>query len=461
VTAALAALAVLSVLGLASTAQAARNIPIGLANTNDQNLRTYDTLLAMRFVLDNDTSMYRFMSGFKTKGASWDPHSGGKCSGPGAGCYGAGDGGIVNARLVTVKPDGTPNLSNVLAEETRSSKDRYFDSKESYGVGGITQMVFSSMGGVQLKRNTMYAMVYRNVHPDPGSNFFSTNSPTAKESVAGPNGRNNIDPNAPGAIAGLDPREAVAWSTNAGASWSWGRQVGHYFGSATSDDGSRLPWYGWQTSASSKPQANQPYYQYLNKCSACTLTARNVPRKTTLTEAGGYAPVGSSLGVLTIRNTRTGQTARTGTLGSGMVKGALSSPITVEPGDTYEITNTGTVYRYEADDFLVKVFGLGAGAFPFTTAGSPDAAQMFALPHPYYAATCKRPRASRRPRSAGTTISLRRGTGPPCVSTSRARSCRRPSRSSPQHARSRSGPRPRAAATSPTRSTGRRCNTPR
>ncbi len=378
-------LAVMTALVPAATAEAARSIPVGLASTNDQNLRTHESLLAIRFVLDRDTSMYRFMSGFKTQGASWDPHSGSKCGGPGSGCYGAGDGGIVNARLVTVKADGTPNLSNVLAEETRSAKDRYFDSKNSYGVDGITQMIFSSMGGIQLKRNTMYAMVYRNTHRDPVSNFFSINSPTVKESAAGPNGRNNLDPDAAGAIAGLDPREAVASSTNGGGSWSWGRQVGPYFGSPSSDDGTRLPWYGWQTSASTKPQANQPYYQYWNQCSACTLTARNVPRKTTLTEAGGYAPVGSSVGVVTVRNTRTGQIGRTGSLGSGIVKGALSSPVAVEPGDTYEITNTGTVYRYEADAFLVKVFGLGAGAFPFTTAGSADAAQLFALPHPYFA----------------------------------------------------------------------------
>ena len=55
-----------------------------------------------------------------------------------------------------------------------------------------------------------YAMVYHNVHADPTHNFSSANSPTVKESEAGPNGRNNLDPNAPGAIAGLDPREAVA-----------------------------------------------------------------------------------------------------------------------------------------------------------------------------------------------------------------------------------------------------------
>ena len=122
----------------------------------------------------------------------------------------------------------------------------------------ISLFWYYNMGGVQLKANTPYAMVYRNVHADPAHNFSSTNSPTVKESEAGPNGRNKLDPNTPGAIAGLDPREAVAWSINSGATWGWGREVGPYSGDS-SDDAMRLPHYAWQTSAAAKPESNQPY----------------------------------------------------------------------------------------------------------------------------------------------------------------------------------------------------------
>ena len=152
--------------------------------------------------------------------------------------------------------------------------------------------------------------------------------PGQRVSDAGPNGRNNLDPNAPGAIAGLDPREATTWSSNGGASWTWGRQVGHYFGSATGDEGTRLPHYAWQSSATAKPQvSNQPYTAYMTSCTPCTLNNAAVPRRTTLTEAGGYAPVGKSVGVVTVRNMRTGQTGHTASLGEGIRKGPLGTAV--------------------------------------------------------------------------------------------------------------------------------------
>ena len=167
--------------------------------------------------------------------------------------------------LVSINADGTPNLSNVLAQETVDPRTRYFATKSAYGVSGITLFWYFNMGGVSLKANTPYVMVYRNLHADPAHNFVSNNSIQVRDSEAGPNGRNNLDPNAPGAIAGLDPREATAWSTNGGASWTWGRQVGHYFGCATGDEGTRLPHYAWQSSPTAKPESNQPYTAYMGQ----------------------------------------------------------------------------------------------------------------------------------------------------------------------------------------------------
>ena len=238
-----AAVAIAVAIGAPQPASAARDIPVAGAGVNDQNLKNSNWRYAIRFVVDEDTSMYRFMSGFKAMGAN------GVFASQGSGTYGRGDGGLVRAQLVTVKADGTPNTANVLGQETVSAQQRYAESKSEYGVGGVTQFWHFNMGGVQLKRDTMYAMVYSNVSPDPANNYFSTNSPTMKESEVGPNGRNNLDPNAPGAIGGLDAREAVAWSTDAGSSWVWGRLVGqgYYTGSATSDDGTRLPWYAWHS----------------------------------------------------------------------------------------------------------------------------------------------------------------------------------------------------------------------
>ena len=327
----------------------------------------------------------------KAKGAPWDEH-GVTCTQGGPGCYAAGDGGIINVRLVSINADGTPNLSNVLAQETVDPRTRYFATKSAYGVSGITLFWYFNMGGVSLKANTPYVMVYRNLHGDPAHNFVSNNSIQVRDSDAGPNGRNNLDPNAPGAIAGLDPREATTWSSNGGSSWTWGRQVGHYFGSATGDEGTRLPHYAWQSSPTAKPESNQPYTAYMTSCTPCTLNNAAVPRRTTLTEAGGYAPVGKSVGVVTVRNMRTGQTGKTASLGEGIRKGSLSTPVTVEVGDSYQITHTGTVFKMEADGYQVSILGLGSGAFPFTTVGhGADRAQLFALPHPYYANTTTPP----------------------------------------------------------------------
>jgi hypothetical protein len=88
-----------------------------------------------------------------------------------------------------------------------------------------------------------------------------------------------------------------------------------------------------------------------------------------------------------VTNTRTGESGRTISLGSGIRRAPLDRPVTVEPGDTYEITNSGTAYRAEADMFIQGVFGVGGGAYPFTTEGyGPDRAELFALPHPFYGA---------------------------------------------------------------------------
>jgi hypothetical protein len=365
----------------AGSAQASRGIPIGIYNVNNQVVNSSQYAYAVRFVLDRDTPIYRFISGFNMEGTDY---VGGRQG------YSKGDGGVIRARLVAVKPNGEPDLSNVLGEETVNAVQRYKDARAAYGAPGITQLLYFNMGGVTLTGGRMYAMVYTNVSSNPGSNWFSTNSPTIKESLAGPNAINNLNPDATGAVAGLDPREAAAWSTNSGGTWVWGRRVGEgntpgaYSGSSTSDDGTRLPWYGWQTSSSATPQSNQPYYAY-TQSGSYTVRHGAVPREVTLTEAGGYAPVGASVGVITVRNTSTGETAQTASLGGGMARGTLDKPLTIHVGEGYELTNSGTVLKQEGDSFIQSTFKVGTGAWPFTTVGQgADRAELFALPYPFF-----------------------------------------------------------------------------
>jgi len=155
-------------------------------------------------------------------------------------------------------------------------------------------------------------------------------------------------------------------------------------GSHSSDNGTRLPWYGWQAAPGSRPRSNQPYYAY-REAGSYTLVVRGAPRAVTLTEAGGYAPVGRSAGAVTVTNLSTGASGTTPRLGSGIVKGPLSPPVPVAAGDSYVIANSGTVYKAEGDVFLVRLFGVGAGRYPFSTVGhGADRAELFALPHPFY-----------------------------------------------------------------------------
>jgi len=367
-----------------SPARAARQIPIGMYNVNNQVMNSGQYAYAIRFVSDTDTTVHRFLSGFNMEGAGF---LGGRDG------YADGDGGVIRARLVTVNPDGTPNLANILAEESVPAATRYAQAKTAYGASGITQLLYFNMGGAPIQAGRMHAMVYTNAAGNPSANWFSENSPTVKESVAGPNGRNTLDADAAGAIAGLDPREAVAWSTDGGSSWVWGRAVGagptpgSYAGSSSGDDGTRLPWYGIQPTAAAKPESNQPYYAYRGE-GTYTLSAQNAPRAVTLTQAGGYGPSGEGVGVVTVRNLTTGETAKTASLGGGLARGSLDRPVTVNKGDSYEISHTGTVFKQEADTFIDATFGVGAGRWPFSTAGNgDDVAELFALPHPWFGPT--------------------------------------------------------------------------
>jgi hypothetical protein len=375
-TAALSTLvALLALAGFAAaSASAYRGVPVGIYNVNNQVMNSPEYVYAIRFVIDEDTSMYRFISGFNLEGSK---RVGGRSD------YAGGNGGRILAQLVTVKPNGEPDLSHVLAEETVGASQRYLESKAAYGAPGLTQLLYFNMGGVRLEGGQMYAMTYRNADAAPSDNWFSENSPTVKESVAGPNGVNNLDPNAPGAIAGLDPREAVAWSQDDGQSWSWGRHAGEgetpgaYGGSPTTDDGTRLPWYGWQASPGSTPRSNQPYYAY--KESGSYTLRETAKADTTLTAAGGYAPVGENAGVLTVRNVATGDVASTAPLGSGLVQGALDNPLTVAAGQTYEISNSGAVLKAEADSFIQTTFKLSSSAWACATVGNgQDRAELYA-----------------------------------------------------------------------------------
>jgi hypothetical protein len=431
--------ALVALLAAAVPAHAAREIPVGVYNVNNSGLTQGPSrIYAIRFVLDHPARIERFYSGMNWEGvyadasgtpappeirssvlrkgypsppppsdlpAGWSP-------GSGRSHYAHGTGGVMRARLVPMKPDGTPDLARVLAEDTYPALRRYRQLKSEFGFDGRSGLVYSDFGGAPVAARVPYFVIYQNVDPAPRENFVSLNSPVTSVQAAGPNGRNTLDPDAPGAIAGLDPREVVAWSLDAGQSWGFGRQVGggpvpgDY--TMSGDDAVRLPWYSWQERGSRAMHANQPYYAYHEK-GRYTVRLKSAPRTTTLTEAGGYGPEGEGVGVVTVRNLRTGEVGRTGRLGSGMVRGRLDSPVRVERGDTYEISNTGTVAKAEGDVFLQKMGLVGPGETPYETLGNEyDRAELFALPHPWFAGGVAAPRRAPAARGARVFVSRAR-----------------------------------------------------
>lgn len=417
-------------------AHAAREIPVGVYNVNNSGLTQGPSrIYAIRFVLDRPTRLARFYSGMNWEGVYADaagpapvevrsselrkgypspaPPSdlpGDWSPGSGRLHYAHGTGGTIRARLVPMRADGTPDLSRVLAEETFPALKRYRQLKAQFGFAGRSGLVYSDFGGARVPAGIPHFVIYQNVDADPRDNFVSLNSPVTSVQAAGPNGRNTLDPNARGAIAGLDPREAVAWSLDGGERWGWGRQVGagpvpgDY--TMTGDDAVRLPWYAWQEQGSSAMQSNQPYYAY-QESGRYTLKLKSAPRATTLTEAGGYGPEGKAVGVVTVRNLRTGAVGQTDRLGSGMVKAALNPPVPVARGDSYEISNTGTVAKAEGDIFLQTMGLVGRGETPFETVGYEyDRAELFALPHPWFAEGVRAP--ARRPAARGARVFVSR-----------------------------------------------------
>jgi hypothetical protein len=367
-------------------------------------------------VIPNKTfRLYRFLAGFNLEGV--DTNSKGEAApaeirnpgGTGRSGYANGNGGTILAQLVTCKGDSTPDLSNVLASEEVNAVDRYEQSKALLTPGATVpnQMLYFTFD-VDVTGGKMYAVIFRNTHASPAANFFSLNCACTSLSAGGPHRLNTLSKFASGALAELDPRECVFWSVYSGAEGSWvtgeavggdtkasglpadragGHQSAYYSGlDVSADEAVRLPWYGYLSKAGAV-EGIQPYYNYLISATAPTLTCRKAGRAVTVRRAGGLAPEGQVVGVVTFTNLRTGVSGKTSALGGGFAEGLLDVPVPIEAGDTYTITCTGKVFVEQADSFQQAIFGLGGGNFPFTTSGAgAGRACLFADPWPYFAA---------------------------------------------------------------------------
>lgn len=359
-----------------STASTKRNIPIaphgGLGNFN---LSSKNYIMAFRFVLDKPTTIDRWYFAINAEGTS--------CVGGRKG-YGSGNGGIEFGRIVEVdQATGLP-INTILAQESVNGCTAHNRTISEFGVTKTHQAHFIQFSPISLQAGKMYAFLLSNTDPNPGTggsassgNHVSPNLNFANINDMGPQGKNTLDANAPGAMYGYDPRETTMWSDDGGASWKFGDQVGWY----QKGSGSGRMWIvGYRSGGKNMPHGFT-YMTWPSPKSGTSITYKNVPKAVTLTQAGGAND--ASVGVVTVTNTTTGLSASTPSLGSGVPVGTLSKPVPVAAGQSYTIKASGSVDIGDASPWD-KIFGLGSNYSCSGCSKSSDMPGLFALPHPYY-----------------------------------------------------------------------------
>lgn len=360
------------------SAPATLTIPISPAGGLGQfNLSSNAYQIANRFVLPQGVTVDRWYFAINGEGAD--------CVGGRRG-YGNGNGGLEYGRIVEVDQSTGLPTSTILGSERVNACDNYDRAMSEFGLEREHQVQFVQFTPVTLRANTMYAFVLSNEDPDPGDgrdgptgNYMSPNLNLGDLKQFGPNARNTLEATATGAVDNLDPRETTMWSSDQGLTWSFGDRVGWY----QVGNGSGRLWPGGYRIAGG---ANLPRgWPYMNWPSdgpgSITITA---PVSHTFTIAGGSSSSGK-VGVITVTNDSTGDSATTESLGAGLVNGSLSKPVAVAKGETYTIETRGTVGTGSAASWD-KIYKLGTiQPFVYTSScrecGSPqDHPMLYAAP---------------------------------------------------------------------------------
>lgn len=324
-------------------------IPVGIENVNDSPMKSGSYRHLIRLVPRDTVAVDRIYFGFKLKGA--------KCHDEGSGGYGRGTGGTLKATLVRIDPaTGLPGAA--IDSETVNGCTRYDEAKRE--AGGLNPV----LGWVDVKstltRDTMYGLIVQNVDSAPSANFFSVNLPLADAASAGPHTTNELDPDAPGALLSLDPREHVAWSADGGQSWKYGEENGQYRSYMRDRDTDhpavRMPQYGFRL-ADGTTVAGQPYYGYSVTCTGCAAVYQKAIYAREFSELGGFTADDGGVGTLKITNLDTGAegTCRP-TVGFGLRTCTLASGVAVAAGESFSVSATGSVEVMKMDGQQRSVF---------------------------------------------------------------------------------------------------------
>lgn len=362
-----------------------------------QNLSSGSYRAGQRFVLDDDETISRWWFTYITDGSVPNPapsHTG----------YGSGDEGTLHCQIRAVDQSTGLPIATVIAEESGIAvASRRAALRTTYGSLPVNhQSMYFEFSPVTLTGGTMYASIIRNTHanpgngsggdgpPDPNGNHGSIDCAIPLLTVAGPHGINNTDPDAAGALYGLDPRECTFWSNTSESTWLFGGGVGtgHYTYPTRA-----WIWHGhgFRRSPSNEDVGHGPPGAAWMAPAACTVKWLGSPVAIDLTEAGGCTR-STNLGVVTVTNNTTGQSRQTASLGTGVVRGNLKlsgsdNPLHINIGDDYTISSAGTVERLDTFTWQ-QIYGIGSRTpFKYVSTGCPsnkDLPSLFALPHPHY-----------------------------------------------------------------------------
>jgi hypothetical protein len=302
----------------------------------------------LRFVPARDFDIDRVYFGFKLRGAS--------CWEPGSVQNGGGDGGVLFGRLVEIDPaTGLPGA--IIDDETVDACARHAEAEAETGATPV--LVWLNLSA-QLVSGRMYGLTVQNAHAEPDGNFFSFQTPIADAELAGPQSRNELDPEARGGVMSLDPREHVAWSTDAGETWQYGAENGEYASFIAEDPAhpaTRIPQYGFRL-ANGENVAGQPYYAYKTACSDCTVEYAAAVTARRVTVLGGFTTQNDGdVGTLTLTNTGTSAAAScTPPRGYGNRTCKLAAPVTIATGDSFTIHASGSVELLRLDESQRALF---------------------------------------------------------------------------------------------------------
>ena len=261
----------------------------------------------------------------------------------GANGYGGGSSGIAQISTYPVRADGTPETGQLLA------RTELTPCQAADGGSVAVPLGFATVHGQEL------ATVVQDADPKPLENYFSLNTLYDPRGLSGANGRNERSAQAADVFYGLDPRELIARSVDAGSSWTMPLRgfVPTYV--QVYADGFR---------------DGQPYLYATCPCPGAlqgtqTMTFPAVPSSWTIRELGAYTVAAGSARVDLLVDDRTVASATLS--GEGMLRAPIA-PVTVPAGSTVKVRTTAgpgglAIVRIDADTTwkLGPVLTLGAG----------------------------------------------------------------------------------------------------